>query len=328
MNSQRIHSRVHLAALLAVMLLLAACGSTGEDEEVGSDATGPETAADADGGGGETDPVTETEVPEGPADATSDSGSDGLPPDGTLTLVTTGRFAPFTMINPDSGEVEGYSIDIGAELADRLGLELVTPTVDFAAELQGLAAGRYDLADSGIWPSPERQEEFLFTDPMISSGWQAAVAGDRVDEIDGFPNLDGLVVGSTAGSSEEAYVVDNEADLGYSDYLGFSSVPDGMLALQQGRIDAFVVTQLVTLDYISSNPGLVDVTGEVVNEIPLAMAMNQEDEQLQTLINDALAEMKEDGTLAELQQTWFGMCVPVPEDINAEPPYEALPSGC
>lgn len=322
-SSSQMRSRTTLAALAAIALAVAACsgGETTEAVDQGSEADADEAEPDPDS-------AEDSEPEEGQATAGVGMTDEGLPADGTLTLVTTGRFAPFTQIDPDTGEVEGYSIDIGAEIADRLGLELVTPTVDFAAELQGLAAGRYDLADSGIWPSPERQEQFLFTDPMISSGWQAAVAADRVDEIDGFPDLSDLVVGSTGGSSEEAYVVENEAELGYSDYQGFASVPDGLLAVQQGRIDVFVVTQLVTLSYMDNNPGLVEVAGEVVNEIPLSMAINIENEAFQALVNEALAEMKEDGTLAELQVRWFGNCVPVPDDINDEPPYEQLLAGC
>ena len=37
--------------------------------------------------------------------------------------------------------------------------------------------------------------------------------------------------------------------------------------------------------------------------------------------------MLADGTLADIQITWFGRCIPVPDDIDQEGPYTTLPGG-
>ena len=34
-----------------------------------------------------------------------------------------------------------------------------------------------------------------------------------------------------------------------------------------------------------------------------------------------------DGSLAAIQQAWFGVCIPVPADIDAQEPYDILPTG-
>jgi len=96
---------------------------------------------------GEVEPVT--------TQATASSDVPGLVEEGKLLVVTTGNFPPYTMINEASGDNEGYSIDLAREVADRLGLELELPTVDFVAEMEGLASGLYDIADSGIWFNTE-----------------------------------------------------------------------------------------------------------------------------------------------------------------------------
>jgi hypothetical protein len=40
-----------------------------------------------------------------------------------------------------------------------------------------------------------------------------------------------------------------------------------------------------------------------------------------------LNEMIADGTLAAIQVKWFGVCLPVPDDIDSQPPYETFPEG-
>ncbi|MDX2381977.1 MAG: transporter substrate-binding domain-containing protein, partial [Acidimicrobiia bacterium] len=154
--------RVLSAVLASVVLVAAACGD--DDSEPAADSGAVSTEADT------TEAVT-TDADTGDEDvADTDEGVPGLVEEGKLIVVTTGNFPPFTAIDPDTGDNVGYTIDIVREVADRLGLELELPTVDFVAELEGLDQGLYDIADSGIWPTEERQESFLFSRPMTSTG--------------------------------------------------------------------------------------------------------------------------------------------------------------
>jgi ABC-type amino acid transport substrate-binding protein len=219
--------RLIFAVLLAFALLAAACG----DSEDGS----------ADSGDAETE-ATADDAPDD--DAPEDDGEDdqpaagevpGLVEDGKLIVVTTGNFPPFTAIDESTGDNIGYTIDIVREVADRLGLELELPTVDFVAELEGLDQGLYDIADSGIWPTPERQESFLFSRPMTSTGIVAQVRAEDSGTA-GLADLSGLDVGGIQGSSQEAYLLDNEAELGYASYSGFSGAGEALTALKQGRV--------------------------------------------------------------------------------------------
>ncbi|MEE8492128.1 MAG: transporter substrate-binding domain-containing protein, partial [Acidimicrobiia bacterium] len=107
------------AVLFALALVAAACGSDDADTTVPAAATTTTTTAAVGA------------VPD-------------LVEEGKLILVTTGNFPPFTKINESTGDNEGYSIDVAKEIAKRLGLELDLPTVDFVAELEGLAQGLYD----------------------------------------------------------------------------------------------------------------------------------------------------------------------------------------
>jgi peptide/nickel transport system substrate-binding protein len=257
--------------------------------------------------------------------AASTGGVPGLVEEGKLIVVTTGNFPPFTAIDPDSGEVVGYTIDIARSVAERLGLELETPTVDWVNELEGLAQGLYDIADSGIWPTAKRQESFLFSRPMTSTGIVAQVrAADAGGP--GFADMTGMKAGGIQGSSQEAYMLENADALGYESYSGFAGAGEALTALKQGRVDALSQDTLVA-GFASVNDPELAVAGPTVLAHPLSLAFQLGQEAKRDAVNAALDAMIADGTLAELQKKWFNTCIPVPDHNNQEEPYTTMPAG-
>jgi cystine transport system substrate-binding protein len=304
------------AALAAFALIAGACGS---DDEPAADTAPVATEAEAE---------AEAEADDETADAGGDESAaavPGLVEDGKLIVVTTGNFPPFTSIDPDSGDNVGYTIDIVREVADRLGLELELPTVDFVAELEGLDQGLYDIADSGIWPTPERQEAFLFSRPMTSTGIIAQVRTEDAGS-EGLADLTGLDVGGIQGSSQEAYLLDNEATLGYASYSGFTGAGEALTALKQGRVAVLSQDTLVA-GFASVNDPELAVAGPTVEAHPLSLAFRLGNEDKRDAVDAALNEIIADGTLAEIQNNWFNSCIPVPGDNNQDEPYTVLPAG-
>jgi ABC-type amino acid transport substrate-binding protein len=230
------------------------------------------------------------------------------------------------MINEASGDNEGYSIDLAREVADRLGLELELPTVDFVAEMEGLASGLYDIADSGIWPNEERQESgFVFSRPMTSTGIIAQVLTENEDTA-GFANVTGLIIGGIQGSSQEKFILDNEAELGYDEYLGFQGAAEATTGLRQGRVDLLVADSLLAGFAAVQNDDL-SVAGPTILAHPLSFTFQEGNEGKRDAIDVVINEMIADGTVAELQQKWFGRCIPIPDDINQVEPYTTMPEG-
>ncbi len=291
---------LRLAALLAALALLAAACSSTED-------TTTTTAAVT------TTAEEMTEVP-------------GLVEDGKLIVVTTGNFPPFTLINEGTGDNEGYTIDLAREVAKRLGLELELPTVDFVAELEGLASGLYDIADSGIWPNEARQEAgFVFSRPMTSTGIVAQVLTENEGSA-GFANVTGLKIGGIQGSSQEKFVLDNEAELDYAEYLGFQGAAEALTGLRQGRVDLLVQDTLVA-GFVAVQNDDLSVAGPTILAHPLSFTYQNGNEAKRNAIDVVINEMIADGTVAELQTKWFDRCIPVPDDINQAEPYTTMPGG-
>ena len=286
--------------LIALALVAAACGDSDDTTTTAAAAAATTTEAMA-------------EVP-------------GLVEEGKLIVVTTGNFPPFTLINVDTGANEGYSIDLAAEVASRLGLELELPTVDFVAELEGLASGLYDIADSGIWPNEARQEAgFVFSTPMTSTGIIAQVLTVNEGSA-GFADVTGLKIGGIQGSSQEKFVLDNEADLGYDEYLGFQGAAEALTGLRQGRVDLLVQDTLVA-GFVSVQNDDLSVAGPTILAHPLSFTYQTGNEAKRDAIDVVIIAMLADGTVARLQTKWFDRCIPVPDDINAAEPYTTMPGG-
>ena len=299
-----------LPLVLVLSLSAAGCGSdstsSGKSDEPTAATAAPATTA-------------------APAATAAPAGVPGLVEEGKLIVVTTGNFPPFTAIDPDSGEVVGYTIDIARSLAERLGLELETPTVDWVNELEGLAQGLYDIADSGIWPTAKRQESFLFSRPLISTGIVAQVRAEDAGGP-GFADMTGMKTGGIQGSSQEAYMLENADALGYESYSGFAGAGEALTALKQGRVDALSQDTLVA-GFASVNDPELAVAGPTVLAHPLSLAMQLGQEAKRDAVNAALDAMIADGTLAELQKKWFNTCIPVPDHNNQEEPYTTMPAG-
>jgi ABC-type amino acid transport substrate-binding protein len=306
------------AAALVLALTGAACGG-GESAEPG-DTPAPtsteatDSAADDGSGEGTETPAEAGEVP-------------GLVTPGTLTLVSTGNFPPCTFID-DSGKVQGYSIDIGQEAADRLGLEFASPTVDFVAELQGVQSGQYDLGDGCVNVTDERRETFEYTRPLGSTTFVALIREEDSGEIAGLEDLTGLRAGVVEGASRQAWAMENEAELNYDSLTGFPGFSELVLGLQNDRIDVIIDDFVASTYYIEQNPdaGLA-IAGEGVEPTIFAMVMRKDNTEFHSAINAVFDEMVEDGTLGQMQEKWFGQPLGTPSDLDAEPPFEPAPTS-
>jgi len=266
---------------------------------------------------GDSDDTTTTTAAEAAATTTTEAVAEvpGLVEEGKLIVVTTGNFPPFTLINVDTGDNEGYSIDLAQEVADRLGLEAVFPTVDFVAEMEGLSQGLYDIADSGIWPNQARQDDgFVFSRPMTSTGIIAQVLAE-MESSEGFGDVTGKKIGGIQGSSQEKLVLDGEAEMGYEEYLGFAGAAEALTGLEQGRVDLLVFDTLVA-GYTAVGDVTFSVAGPTIFPHPLSFTYQTGNEAKRDAIDVVINEIIADGTIAEIQKKWFGRCIAIPDDIN------------
>jgi polar amino acid transport system substrate-binding protein len=276
MSRSRLWAVLAALALVIGALALAACGD--DDDEGGTD-----TAAQTDG-------------------AAADL---GLIEEGQLLVGTDTPFPPFEIGQPP--DITGFDIEVVDDIARRLDLRVTYQDTSFDTIFRDLAQGRFDLVVAASTITAEREQTVDFSDPYYRAN-QALVA--PVDsEIRSVDDLEGVTVGAQDGTTGETYANDETPA---AEVRGFPEGPDSLNALRQGQVDAVIIDEPVAEEFIEQQPDLEIVqipTGELYG-LPVA----EDNDTLREQVNAALAEMKDDGTLARLYQEYF----------RIEPPPQVL----
>lgn len=281
--------RSRLSTLLAATALslgslgLAACG--GDDEESGD--AGSDTA---------------TEQP------TEDL---GLVEEGILTVGTDTPFPPFEIGNPP--DITGYDIEVMNAVAEEIGLEPEYTDTGFGTIFRDTANGQFDTAAAASTITKGRENAVDFTAPYYEA--QQALLVPEDSDIATTDDLSGLIVGAQDGTTGETFAND-ETDAG--EVRGFPEGPNAISALVTGQVDAVIIDQPVAVDAIEKQGGF-----EIVEEIPTnelyGFAVAPDNDALREAMDEALATIKEDGTLDELYAEYFDGATP-PEAVLGENP--------
>ncbi|HET7412176.1 MAG TPA: amino acid ABC transporter substrate-binding protein [Pararhizobium sp.] len=219
---------------------------------------------------------------------------------GVFRIGTEGTYAPFTY-HDSTGKLVGFDVEIGREVAERLGVEPQFVEGKWDGLIAGLGADRYDAVINQVGITPERQERFDFSDPYIVSKAALIVRGDN-DEITSFEDLEGKRAAQSLTSNYGKLAEEAGAELVATD--GF----DQSIALVvNGRADATINDSLSFLDFKKQQP---DADVKIAAVRPEATAsgviIEQDNPELLEAINAALADIKADGTYQEISDKYFG----------------------
>ena len=221
----------------------------------------------------------------------------------TLRAVTDPSFVPFEMMDQESGKMVGFDMDILAEVAKRAGFDYKLNTMDFNGIIPALQTGNVDIALAGITITEEREKIVDFSDPYYDSGLRLLVKeGD--DSIKAISDLEGKKVGTKIGSTSYDYLTKNIKDNdGVTPYPGSA---DMYMALMSGSVDA-VFYDAPNVGYFASTKGKGRVTtvGELYEGQQYGIALKSGSKWVED-VNEAIAEMKDDGTYKEIYEKWFG----------------------
>lgn len=239
-----------------------------------------------------------------------DDGGDGGGGGGDLGLITEGElfvgtdtpYPPFEIGQPPN--ISGYDIEVMNAVAENLGLAVSYQDTSFDTIFRDLSQGKFDAVVAATTITPEREQKVDFSDPYYAAD-QALVVTPGSD-IATVEDLSGATVGAQDGTTGEMYAND-ETDA--SDVRGYPEGPDAIQALKAGQVDATIIDQPVAQDALEKEGGIEIVTviptGELYG-IPIA----QDNDALRERINQALTELKGDGTFDELYQKYFKIAPP------------------
>ncbi|MGP3534626.1 amino acid ABC transporter substrate-binding protein [Microbacterium sp. RD1] len=219
---------------------------------------------------------------------------------GTLTVATEGTYRPFTF-HDASGDLVGFDVEIAEAVADKLGLDVKFQETQWDAIFAGLDAGRFDVIANQVSINPEREEKYLFSEPYTVSPGVIVVPEDD-DSISSFDDLAGKTTAQSLTSNW--YELATEAGANVEAVEGWAQA---VALLQQGRVDATVNDNLTFLDYEKNEgPTGLKIAAETDDPAYNAFAFTRDKQALVEAVDAALAELREEGVLAEISEKYFG----------------------
>ena len=219
---------------------------------------------------------------------------------GVLRIGTEGTYAPFTF-HDATGELVGFDVEIGREIAERIGVEAQFVEGPWDGLIAGIDANRYDVVINQVGINEERQAKYDFSEPYIASKAALVVRGDNED-IKSFEDLTGKRAAQTLTSNYGKLAQEHGAEIVPTE--GF----DQSIALVlQGRADATINDSLSFYDFKKQQPDAdVEIAATVEDADFSGVLLAKGKPELLQAINDALAAIRDDGTYAEISQKYFG----------------------
>ncbi|WP_307859058.1 amino acid ABC transporter substrate-binding protein [Desertivibrio insolitus] len=220
---------------------------------------------------------------------------------GEIVFGTEGTYRPFSFHEDGSGDLVGYDVEIAQAVADKLGVEAKFEETQWDAIFAGLDAGRFDAIANQVSITPEREQDYLFSEPYtVSQGVIVTLASNA--DIASFEDLEGKTAAQSLTSNWRELAEENGATI-----EAVEGWAQAVALVEQQRVDATINDELTWLDYRTTGAG-EDLKAAAFTEdsSQQAFAFAQGSETLVDAVDEALAELREDGTLAEISQKYFG----------------------
>jgi len=226
---------------------------------------------------------------------------DAVKKSGKIKLAMTGQYPPFNFVN-DKNKVTGFDVEIGKEIAKRIGVKAVPVTTAWDGIIAGLLANKYEVICGSMAITDARLKSIDFSSPYYRSGAQLFVS--KKSKIKSIKDCNKKKIGVTLGTTFEKWVRKNVPDADVRTYKG---VPDMILEAATGRIDGFITDKLVGAMAIKDKGAPVKLAGDLLYEEKMGIALRKNNPKLKAKINEALAAMKKDGTYKKISVKWLGL---------------------
>jgi octopine/nopaline transport system substrate-binding protein len=245
----------------------------------------------------------------------------------TIKIATEGAYAPWNFVNTQ-GKLEGFELDLGAELCKRAKLECEFVAQDWDGIIPSLLARKYDVIMAGMDITPKRLETINFSVPYAyaPAGFMAqmsspltrmpggeynlakdlAAAEKAIEELKS--HLKGKVLGVQVATTYLAFAEKYFKDV--AEIREYKTTEQHDLDLASGRIDV-AFAALSAFKATMETPAGKDATivgpafsGGILG-LGVGAGMRKEDKDLKEALDAAINTAIADGTVKKLSEKWF-----------------------
>jgi glutamate transport system substrate-binding protein len=284
-------------ALTALIALLAVAGCGGDDEESA--------------GGG--DSAEQAKL--FPADTTMGK----LQDKGEIAIGVKYDVPPFGFKNPQSGDIEGFDVDVGKAIADKLGVKPKFIEAISDNRIPFLQNGTADLILSTMTINKERDQEIDFSEPYYVARGRVLVPQNS--EITGVADLKkGTSVCTALGSTYEENLKKQAPD---AERKLVDSYSECLELIQNGAVDAVSTDDVILTGMIIQDDSLKLVGDELTTE-PYGAGIKDGDAAFKEFVDSTIAEFKSDGRWKQTHEKWVSQYTDEPQEPPTMTLQEAL----
>lgn len=223
--------------------------------------------------------------------------------DGQLLVGTDAPYPPFEIGTPEDGDFSGFDKDLMDAIAAKLGLEPTYQNSSFDTIFRDAASGQFDIVAAAATITPARSKVVDFSRPYYEA--QQALVVPEGSDIASTEDLAGEIVGAQQGTTGQT-LAEDETDA--SEVRGFGKGADALAAVTTEQVAAAIVDQPFAADAVEKQGGIEiaeEISTDEVYGFPVAP-----DNPLGDAVDEAIAELIEDGTMDELYQEYFSTDAP------------------
>ena len=226
---------------------------------------------------------------------------------GKITVASNMAYPPFE--SSPKGGPRGFDIDLMNEIAKRAGFEVDYENVHFDSILRGLNSDLFDAAISAMTITTERERQMDFSDPYFDADQALLVASDS--DVQAIDDLAEAPVGVQAGSMGQIKAEELRDGEQIGEIMPYRTIGEAFVALEDGKVEGVIYDLSAVHRKIVESGGEIRFVESISTGAQYGIAFPK-DSPLVDPVNQALAEIKDDGTYEKLYKKWIGM---PPEDI-------------
>jgi polar amino acid transport system substrate-binding protein len=235
---------------------------------------------------------------------------------GVLTTATEMQFPPFDI--SDNGVYKGVDRELIDAVGKEMGVKVSYLDLPWTSVLPGLEAKKFDLVIAPVTITKERMKHYAFSVP-IADATAALIKRANDKSIMKPEDIAGKTVGGQKGTSQlaqlKAFAAKLPKPVEIKEYIDNNQA---LADLAAGRIDA-AVNSLPNLAYAAAQRSdtFAVVHPPFGEPTYFSWVGRLDDQTLMDAINAAIVKVEADGTMATIQEKWFGETTDLPKTVPA-----------
>ena len=219
----------------------------------------------------------------------------------TIKIVSDTAYAPFEFKDTDQ-TYKGIDVDIINKVAEIKGWNIQMSYPGFDAAVNAVQSGQADAIMAGMTKTKERENVFTMSDTYYDT--KVVIATTKSNKITKYEELSGKTVGVKNGTAAQRFLESIKDKYGFT----IKTFDTGDLmnnSLSTGAVNAIMDDKPVIEYAINQGQDLsINMDGEAVGSFAFGVKKGSKYEYLVTEFNEALAQMKKDGSLEKIINKW------------------------